>query len=231
MLVKFGGGILDASGSLGGNTFARNRYGNYVRSRVGPVNPNTSRQQYVRNLMGSLVEDWSVTLTQAQRDAWNVYANAIPWVNALGETVRLSGFNHFIRSNMAIIQAGGSLVADGPTTLTLPASDEEFVCTISEATQLISVAFDADRAWCDEDDAFMTVAMSIPNGAGREFLEQQLRYAGSIAGDSTTPPTSPQTIACPFPCAEDQKLYCQGRIIRADGRVSMPFLDTLTVAS
>ena len=29
-LIKYGGGIVHASGSLAGNTFARNKYGNYM---------------------------------------------------------------------------------------------------------------------------------------------------------------------------------------------------------
>ncbi|GAI58374.1 unnamed protein product, partial [marine sediment metagenome] len=37
-LVKYGGGITQMSGSIAGNTFARNRYGNYVRSRTKPIN-------------------------------------------------------------------------------------------------------------------------------------------------------------------------------------------------
>ncbi|GAH50296.1 unnamed protein product, partial [marine sediment metagenome] len=43
-LVKLGGGIVQISGSIAGNTFARNRFGNYMRSRTKPVNPNSTRQ-------------------------------------------------------------------------------------------------------------------------------------------------------------------------------------------
>ncbi|GAH13494.1 unnamed protein product, partial [marine sediment metagenome] len=47
-LVKYGGGIVQMSGSIAGNTFARNRYGNYVRARTKPINPNSDRQVVVR---------------------------------------------------------------------------------------------------------------------------------------------------------------------------------------
>lgn len=231
MLVKFGGGILDASGKLGGNVFARNRYGSYVRGLVGPINPNSERQQAIRSKMQSAVEAWRATLTAAERAAWEVYAAAVNWTNRLGETIHLSGYNHFIRSAVSLLQCSAAIITDGPTELTLPEADETMAATISEATQLISVAFDTGLDWVGEDDAYLSVSMSIPNGEGRTFLKQQLRWAGLVAGDSGTPPTSPQTIACPFPVAEGQKVYVEAKIIRADGRVSAPFRDTTAIAA
>ncbi len=73
-LVKYGGGIVQMSGSIGGDTFARNRYGNYVRARTKPVNPNTTLQQAVRASMSFLTNRWAQTLDAAQRTAWNPYA-------------------------------------------------------------------------------------------------------------------------------------------------------------
>lgn len=231
MLVKFGGGILAASGSVGGQTFARNRYGNYVRTKTKPVNPSSDRQQYVRNLVSSMVEHWGSILTQDQRDAWNTYANAIDWLNKLGETITLSGFNHFIRSNVARVQAGGSVIADGPTELTLPGTDSLFEASLSEASQEISVAFDNTLGWANETGGFMSISMSAPAGGGRSFIQPQMRWADVIKGDNTTAPTSPATIACPFPVAEGQRVIVQARIIRLDGRLSAPFRDTAEVAA
>jgi len=36
--IKFGGGVVDARGSLAGNVFSRNKSGAYMRARVTPVN-------------------------------------------------------------------------------------------------------------------------------------------------------------------------------------------------
>lgn len=230
--MLFKSSIFDkASGSLNGTVFSHNRFGMYVRQRSTPVNPSTQRQQDVRSTFTSLVADWSEVLTQAQRDAWNLYGNSVEVLNKVGDPVNLTGLNHFVRSNSVILQCGFPQVNDGPTTFSLPSVDPTLVATASEGTQLLSLAFDVLLDWLDEDDAGLAILMASPKGVGVNFLGGPMRYAGVLEGDSVTPLTSPQTMAVPFVVTEDQKTQVQARIIRADGRVSAPFWDTLQVAS
>ena len=44
-LVQYGGGIVDARGSIGGNTFSKCAGGHYMRARTKPVNPKSALQQ------------------------------------------------------------------------------------------------------------------------------------------------------------------------------------------
>lgn len=216
-------------GSEGGTTFSRNRFGQYTRQRSVPVNPNTGRQTAARTRMGSAAVVWSVFPSEAQRDAWRLYGDNVVWLNALGQPVSLPGFQHFIRMRTAFVQAGIPSPLDGPTIFTLPAADPDFVASISEATQLISVAFDNTEAWANEDDAAMMIHMNQPRGEGRSFIGPPARFAGVILGDAITPPTSPQTIAVPYAVAEDQNTIVSYRIGRADGRLSGMFLDPVSV--
>lgn len=216
---------------MNGLTFSHNRYGSYIRNRSTPVNPNTDRQQAARGAFAQAAVLWSETLTQANRVAWNDYASAVPVLNKIGQTVFLTGFAMFLRSASMLILDAHAAVAPGPTVLTLPLVDGTMAATISEATQLISLAFDDTMAWLDEDDAYMFVSMMKPCGVGREYLVGHQRFAASIAGDAVTPPTTPTTIACPFVCTEGQKVIVSCRIGRADGRLSNPFLDSLSVAA
>lgn len=229
MLVKFGGGILDASGSVGGNVFSRNRYGNYVRSRIKPVNPNSPRQQEIRGILGGLVDEWLNSLTTDQRAAWNQYAANISWNNRLGESVKLSGFNHFTRANTLRLLNSLSIVEDGPTTYTLPGADETATATIASSTGKISVSFDNTAGWANEAEGFMAVQMSIPQSAGRAFLRPQWRMAGFINGSTPTPPTSPALLDVPWEVETGQVCMVRLRIVRADGRASMPFFRTVTI--
>lgn len=219
-LVQYGGGVLDARGSIGGQVHSRNRFGNYIRARTTPVNPQSSRQNAIRNAIQSLAQSWSTTLTQAERDAWEVYAAAITRQNKLGAQIKLTGFNHYIRSNSIRLQGGDPIVEAGPTTLTLPGSDPLFECEVDEANQEISITFDPALAWNIIDDGFMFVSMSIPKAAGTNFIGGPFRVAGAIDGDTASPPTSPQILTVPFPVAEDQALVCRARISEADGRLS-----------
>lgn len=218
-------------GSEGGTTFSRNRFGQYTRQRSVPVNPNTGRQVAARQRFAVPAVFWSIILSAANRAAWRLYGDNVPWLNALGNVVSLPGFQHFLRSSSARQQAGVASVVAGPTIFTLPAADSTFAATISEATQLISVAFDTTADWVGEDEAMMTIHMAQPRGEGRNFIGPPMRFAGVILGDSTTPPTSPQTIAVPYGVAADQNTNVLYRIGRADGRLSSMFLDAVSVSA
>lgn len=230
-LVQYGGGVLDARGSIGGQVHSRNRFGNYIRARTTPVNPQSSRQNKVRASVGSLAQRWSNVLTQAQRNAWEVYAAAITRTNKLGAQILLTGFNHFIRSNTPLEQSDLTVVDAGPTTLTLPPTDPEMVATVDETNQQISVAFDDALDWIDQDDGHMLVFMSAPKATGTNFIGGPFRLAGVIDGDSTTPPTTPQLLSVPFPVAENQEVVVRARIAEEDGRLSDLFRSQGSVAS
>lgn len=223
-LIKYGGGIVQMSGSIAGNTHARNRFGNYMRPRTKPVNPKSPRQMGARLLMMMLAEQWRESpMTDAIRTAWQTYANSVNWTNKLGEAVKLTGFNMFIRGNAAKITAGGALVTAAPTALGLPEADPAFESSGSAATQLISIAFDDTFDWVDEDEAWFSVEMGLPQSGSRNFFGGPYRFGGSEEGDSVTPPTSPFTFTAPFTLVEGQKVWTRARIIRADGRCSTQF--------
>lgn len=230
-LVKYGGGILEIRGSIGGQVHSKNRYGNYIRQRTIPVNPNSTRQQAVRADLAFLVEQWSAILTVAQRDAWAVYAAAITMTNKLGESIKLTGFNHFVRSNVSILNNALTYVPDGPVILSLPGSDPDFAVAFSEATQEISVTFDEEAAWVDQDLGFMSIHQGMPQLATRNFFGGPFRRIGLIAGDAITPPTSPQVISVSFPIAEGMKDWAFGRISTEDGRLSEIFRHDAIVAA
>ncbi len=230
-LVQYGGGILDARGSIGGQVHSRNRFGNYIRARTTPVNPRSPRQNLIRAAVAALAQQWSSTLTQLQRDAWEVYASAIVRVNKLGAQIRLTGFNMFIRSNSIRLQSADSVLLPGPTVLTLPGADPTFAATVDETAQQISVVFDNTLAWANQDAGFMYVFMSIPKAAGVNFINGPFRLAGSIDGDAITPPTSPTLIPAPFPVAIAQEVVVQARISEEDGRLSDLFRDQSSVTT
>jgi len=230
-LIKFGGGITEMRGSIAGNVYSRNRYGAYARARTVPINPNTGFQQVMRSIVAYLTNRWSAVLTSGQRTAWGTYASNVSMLNKLGESMNLSGFNHYIRSNAARVQAGLAIVDDGPTTFELPQKDETIVATLSEASQEISLAFADGEDWCDEDGAGMTVRMGIPQNAQRNFFAGPFRYADSIDGDSVSPPTTPGTMTAPFAFVEGQRVWIACRITLADGRISEIFrCDTFCVS-
>lgn len=230
-LIKFMGGIGAMSGRLGGQVFARNRSGSYVRQGTKPVNTNTARQQAVRNFMQTLSTRWSNVLTALQREEWNAYAAAVLAVNRLGETIQLTGQNWFVGNNSVILSAGGQIADDGPATLNKPDSDPTFAVVVDEANQQLSVTFDNTLPWANDDDGYMLVSMGTPVNPTREFFASPYRIAGAIDGNATTAPTSPTVLPAPFAVQETQKVFVQARVMEGDGRVSQFFRGTAIVTA
>lgn len=230
-LIKFGGGVVGMAGSIAGTTFARNRYGSYARARTKPVNPNSSRQQVIRAAMQTLTTRWAQTLTAPQRAAWGLYGTNVVMTNRLGESMNLSGFNHYIRSNVWRLDLGQTIVDDGPVIFELPTGDGTFAITASEATQDITIAFDDGLDWCSEDDAGIMLLQGLPQNAQRNFFAGPWRGRSAKMGNSVAPIVSPQTFGAIVPFAEGQHLWVMARILRADGRLSQPFRDDVLVAA
>lgn len=233
-LVKYGGGIVQQSGSIAGNTYARNRFGNYVRSRTTPVNPKSSRQMGARVLMMFLAEQWrEAPMTDVIRTAWQTYANSVNWQNKLGELVTLTGFNMFMRGNTASMRVGGALVTAGPTDLGLPAGDPNFVVSnATAAAQTADLAFDDTMDWCDEDGGILICQMGEPQNPTRNFFNGPWRNCFFIAGNLAVPPVSPQLALpnIPYTIVEGQKIWWRAAIFREDGRLSTKFECDPTIA-
>ncbi len=230
-LIKFGGGVVQMSGSIAGDTFSRNRYGSYVRARTKPVNPNTARQVAVRAAVAFATSRWSQTLTGVQRTAWNLYADNVNMTNRLGETIHLSGFNHYVRSNCIKAAHASPAIDAGPVIFELPEQDPAFAITISEAGQQVSITLNAGLDWNNEDNALCWLFMGTPQNAQRNFFGGPWRYIGVISGDLAAPPAYPLLKDVSFAASEGQRVWCYARIQRADGRLGVPFRADVSVGA
>lgn len=218
-LIK-SGTITQASGSVGGFTFSHNRGGLYIRARTIPVDPSTIPQQRVRSTLAVAVEDWVNTLSQAQRDAWDLYAFNVPLPGPLGDLRNVGGLGMLIRAAVVAKQFGLPAILDAPTIFNVGSFTPITIAAASEGAQTVSVAFDGTDAWANEDDAAMCVWISRPQNPTINFFKGPYRIGAAIFGDPITPPTSPVGIAVPFAFVEGQKLFVKVRVIRVDGRVS-----------
>ncbi len=230
-LLKFGGGITEMRGSAGGNTYSRNRFGAYMRNRTKPVNPNTDRQGVVKAAMAFLTDRWSQTLTANQRTAWNLYGSSVAMLNRLGETIYLTGFNHYIRSNLSRKQAQRPVIDAGPVVFEIPAGDPTFSITASEGTQDVSFNYDITMDWALEDGAFIFLFEGKPQNAQRNFFDGPWRNVGNKGGADPGPIVSPYDRPSAYGIAEGQHLWGYARISRVDGRLSQPFRDDVFCAA
>lgn len=111
-LIKLTAIVDNISGKLNGTVFAKNKGGNYMRSKSKPSNPKTAAQMAVRAQFGAISAAWK-NLTESARSAWRESASSFPYINRLGDTKILSGFalHQKLNTNLDLI---------GESALTFP---------------------------------------------------------------------------------------------------------------
>lgn len=182
-----------ASGKLGSLVASHNSGGQYMRARVTPTNPQTSRQLVVRNNFASLANAYANVLTDEQRLAWKTFGLSLTGIfNPMGDAITLSAIAAFVRQNAARLQAGLDVVVDPPADGT--------AAVLSTGTNAnivgddLSVVFTDTDGWATADGGALLVYTGRPLNPGESFYKGPYRFAGSILGDTGTPPTSPGTI-------------------------------------
>lgn len=181
-IITPGPTVAAISGSIGGTVFSRNRGGAYIRNRAIPVDPNTQSQQNVRSILATQSQNYA-DLTVAQRAAWENWASQNPVVNALGNSIQLSG-------HQAFVQLNSRLALDVQATLTAPP-------IINAPTGLASVVQDGDEGVGDVDLTFTTTPLpagvklwiqaAVLNSAGIRYVRNRLRFIGTSAAAETSP--------------------------------------------
>jgi hypothetical protein len=181
--------LANLSGSIGAVTWSHNRGGPYARRRSVPVNPNTAKQQSVRQALGIVSGIWR-SLTPPQQVAWGDWAALNPVVNSLGQTIQLSGQSAFCSLNARIWQSTGGLTIPDPPITPAPPTLVSFTATWTAATSIIVVTFGPSPLAGTEQLAFWT---TLPGSTGRNpnFAQARLIGYGPLADVTPTSFTSP----------------------------------------
>lgn len=127
------------SGSMNGDTFSRNRFGQYCRRRASPVQPRTPAQLNQRARMTTNAAAWRA-ITDAQRAGWLSLGLMISRTDSLGQSYDLNGFLAYCSVNNNRLDAGDAAVSDAPAVAT-PA--DLLTATITLTAAAFSVAYTA----------------------------------------------------------------------------------------
>lgn len=185
--MKFTTGAMvgDLSGSIGSTTASRNKFGSYFRSKVIPVNPNTTRQQTIRSIFATLVSAWNDTLTQSQRTAWSLWATNTTIQGKDGNPINITGQNAYIRFNTARLQIGRSRVDVAPIIFNNGAPVTSFestlAATIGEIGNVASVfSTTANISGGTSDDGDLAVYLGAPVNGSRIFFKGPYQFSTSV---------------------------------------------------
>lgn len=179
--MKFGALVVDGRGKIGGHVASKNRAGAYLRTKVSPVNPQTSYQLGVRNRFTTYSQGWS-GLTQAQRDAWNAAVSDFAKTNIFGDVVNPTGFNLYQRLNNNLVTCGQAAI----TTPPLPAAVGEVVAesiTVSAGGSTIALAM----AGAVPAGTYVKVFATAPQSPGKSFVKSEYRLIAILDPAEATP--------------------------------------------
>lgn len=219
--IKLGPAISDIRGSIGGTVFSRNGGGAYAKERIKGTDPRTALQQVVRSIMSGMISAWAA-LTSTVRGDWAVYASQVPFINRLGDSINLSGYNMYCRTKAICELINATVPAAAPTVMYLGESDPSVVITPDASSKNVSIVFDNTLGWSGEVGGYLLCYQGKPQPATRNSYSGQYTYVGKVSG-AATPPTSPATVSLTYTMAAGQKCFMQFRTMRADGRLSAPF--------
>lgn len=178
-----------------------------MRARAIPTNPSTELQAIVREALGRLAGYWNNMLTPAQRAGWNLYASNVTVQDVFGDAIKLSGQQHYIRSNAPRLQANLARIDDAPS-----------VFNLGDPPTLTNVGVDVDGRTSGTNappgGARSLIYAGRPQSPGISYFRGPWRLLGSYTGNFTD-----QTY--PFaPVQELQLVWFRARSTYDDGRLS-----------
>jgi hypothetical protein len=187
--IKTSALVADIKGTVGGNVFAANKGGNYVRRYKKPTNANTSKQQAVRDAFGEMAGLWR-ELTEAQRQSWIEGAVNFPYQDSLGETRVYSGQQLFNKLNNNLVQAGQSTLNTCPNPQSFPSIElGGFVFDVSSSQ--FQPGYTIGGATAVPEDFVLivegTTTLSQGISAPQKGLFKKLVVANPAASTATTP--------------------------------------------
>lgn len=118
-LVRFGTGVAEIRGSVGGSVYSRARGGATIRNRITPINPNTSFQDDARQRFSDQTSAYS-SLTIPQLLSWETLASTAQRSNVFGETYTPSPKQLFMEINLNRDLAAMTQLLSAPASAVRP---------------------------------------------------------------------------------------------------------------
>lgn len=180
------------SGSIAGTTHSHNRAGQYTRNRRSPVQPvGTGRRAFIRGAFGAASSAWSA-LTAATQASWITFANSHPYVDRLGQAIKLTGHQMFValQTQWQNILQSGVVTVPAATNTVAPVVT---VFTAVSTTGVVTLTLDGSGPSTD----WILVAFARPQSPGRTFVNAWWQ-ADVLAGDSVGNATEGAKIVAEF---------------------------------
>lgn len=201
--ILLGPMVGQASGSVGGVVFSRNRYGTYLRRRAHPTTSQSAAALDAKSRLGAVSRLWSA-LEDGERVAWQTWAANNPITDRLGAKQVLAG-------NAAYMMLNGRLAAAGQTLIDVP--PVSYAPAALEMVNVFADVGDGDfqlefTATPGATDTAVWIQAAVTDGSSQAYVKNKLRFLGI----SSSPATSPVTeIVAPNESPVTLKAACEAR--------------------
>jgi hypothetical protein len=180
--IKWGLFATDGRGKVGGHVLSKNRTSAYIRTKVTPVNAQTSYQSAARQAFTALSQAWR-SLTAAQILAWNNAVKAFSKTNVFGDSVTPTGKNLYLALNRNLELVDVANISDPPSpegTFTF----EPTSVSAAAGAGTVSIAWGSGPI-----PAGMAVIVEAAEGVspGKFFVKNLFRNIGYIDATATSP--------------------------------------------
>lgn len=180
--VQWGAIVTDGRNKVGNVVYSRNRYGAYSRSFAPSISSNTSYQVTTRNRLSSLSTAWK-SLSQTQRNAWNLAVSDFTHTDIFGSIIRPSGFDLYCKLNCNLLQVGVSAIDNPPTPGTI--GTLSLVGVVADAvTPYVQISF--DDSTLNSDFAIVAMATSCIS-PGKNYVKNLVREISIITPGGPQP--------------------------------------------
>jgi len=176
MKIKWGALVVDGRGKIGGHVASKNRSGAYLRTKVTPVNPQTSFQTAVRVLFGAISQAWS-GLTDAQRVGWDAAVSIWQKTDIFGDLKSLTGKALFQRLNNQAQSSGYPAVTNVPNLGVTPEG------IVTDSTLDIGGTSLLATGRYNLADGRIMVFATAPLSQGTTFVKNKLRLIHTSLGN------------------------------------------------
>lgn len=174
--IKYSALVSDVRNKLNGSVLSKNRYGNYIRNKTTPVNPQTTAQQNARAALAANAQAWA-GLTEAQRLSWKALAAELPFTDIFGDSKILAANSMYVKLNGNLQKIGETALPAAPEKVSVPAVEISLLVATQTAGAL--TALDATISPATIPAGFALAIYATPAiGAGRNFVKNQFRFLG-----------------------------------------------------
>lgn len=186
MKVKWSGiGMVDGRGKINGSVASKNRSGAYVRTKVTPVNAQSTAQMNVRSNFATISALWR-GLSNNNRASWNEAVNNWQKTDVFGDLKTPSGFNLFMRLCTPLQNAFNdvNIALYAPTPVEMPALSKvtaTYVTGTSALNLATTVANDVDL-----EQYVYNVYATAPQSPGKSFVKNDFRLLGWVEAVTST---------------------------------------------